>query len=66
MQILTNFIVLFHIFKALMTLICFYLLSGFLPSAVNFLRQMPVIGTILSLPGIRQVIKYFQDTKFAL
>jgi len=29
--------------------------SGFLPSAVNMLRQMPVVGTFLSLPGIRDV-----------
>uniref|UniRef100_A0A915DXV0 Vesicle transport protein GOT1B n=1 Tax=Ditylenchus dipsaci TaxID=166011 RepID=A0A915DXV0_9BILA len=32
------------------------LFGGFLPSAVNFLRQMPVIGTILMLPGIRQCV----------
>ncbi|KAA0203822.1 hypothetical protein HAZT_HAZT007229, partial [Hyalella azteca] len=28
------------------------LFSGFFPVAVNFLRRMPVIGTILNLPGI--------------
>jgi len=32
------------------------LFGGFLPSAVNFLRQMPVIGTLLMLPGIRQCV----------
>ena len=29
--------------------------SGFFPVAVNFLRRLPVIGTILNLPGIRSV-----------
>ena len=29
--------------------------SGFLPVAVNFLRRVPVIGTLLSLPGISSV-----------
>jgi len=32
------------------------LFGGFLPSAVNFLKQMPVIGTILAFPGIRQCV----------
>ena len=31
--------------------------SGFLPVAVNFLRRIPVIGTILNLPGISYVSK---------
>ena len=35
------------------------LFGGFLPSAVNFLRQMPVIGMVLSLPGIRQCLDRF-------
>lgn len=29
--------------------------SGFLPVATNFLRQLPVIGSLLCLPGISQV-----------
>ena len=29
--------------------------SGFFPVAVNFLRRLPVIGTVLNLPGIRSV-----------
>ena len=29
--------------------------SGFIPIAINFLRRLPVIGSILLLPGIRQV-----------
>ncbi|GFO18120.1 vesicle transport protein got1b-like [Plakobranchus ocellatus] len=33
----------------------FLLFSGFFPVAVNFLRRVPIIGTILSLPGIRNV-----------
>ena len=32
------------------------LFGGFLPSTVNFLRHMPVIGTILNLPFIRQCV----------
>jgi len=28
------------------------LFSGFFPVAINFLRRIPVIGTILNLPGI--------------
>ncbi|KAF7640193.1 hypothetical protein Mgra_00000020 [Meloidogyne graminicola] len=35
------------------------LFGGFLPTAVNFLRQMPIIGTILNLPGIRQCLDRF-------
>ncbi|XP_046373354.1 vesicle transport protein GOT1B-like [Haliotis cracherodii] len=31
----------------------FLLFSGFFPVAVNFLRRVPVVGTILNLPGIR-------------
>ena len=33
-------------------IICY---SGFFPVAVNFLRRVPVVGTILNLPGIRSV-----------
>jgi hypothetical protein len=29
--------------------------SGFIPIAINFLRRLPIIGSILLLPGIRQV-----------
>ena len=36
--------------------------SGFFPVAINFLRRIPVIGTLLNLPGISMVIntKHFQ------
>ncbi|BFZ03930.1 hypothetical protein BsWGS_06969 [Bradybaena similaris] len=33
----------------------FLLFSGFFPVAVNFLRRVPVLGTILNLPGIRTI-----------
>lgn len=32
-----------------------FIFSGFLPSAVIFCRNLPVIGSFLSLPGIKQV-----------
>jgi uncharacterized membrane protein HdeD (DUF308 family) len=34
----------------------FLLFSGFLPVAVNFLRRVPVVGTLLLLPGISYVV----------
>ncbi|XP_076451089.1 vesicle transport protein GOT1B-like [Babylonia areolata] len=34
----------------------FLLFGGFIPVAVNFLRRVPVIGTILNLPGIRPFV----------
>nr|CAD7431697.1 unnamed protein product [Timema monikensis] len=38
--------------------IYFYLSSpsGFFPAAINFLRRVPLLGTVLNLPGIRTVI----------
>ncbi|KAL5007769.1 hypothetical protein ScPMuIL_016575 [Solemya velum] len=33
----------------------FLLFGGFIPVAVNFLRRLPVIGTLLNLPGIKSV-----------
>lgn len=32
------------------------LFKGFLPSAVNFLRMMPVVGSLLNLPIIRGIV----------
>ncbi|XP_046676811.1 LOW QUALITY PROTEIN: vesicle transport protein GOT1B [Homalodisca vitripennis] len=32
------------------------LFSGFFPVAVNFLRRVPVLGTVLNLPGISMVV----------
>ncbi|BES98829.1 unnamed protein product [Nesidiocoris tenuis] len=34
------------------------LFSGFFPVAVNFLRRVPVLGTVLNMPGISQVIDW--------
>lgn len=34
----------------------FLLFSGFFPVAVNFLRRVPVLGTVLNLPGISSVV----------
>ncbi|VBB25514.1 unnamed protein product [Acanthocheilonema viteae] len=31
-------------------------LGGFLPVATNFLRQVPIIGSVLCLPGISQIL----------
>ncbi|XP_069684179.1 vesicle transport protein GOT1B [Periplaneta americana] len=32
------------------------LFSGFFPVAINFLRRVPLLGTILNFPGIRGVV----------
>ncbi|XP_022920635.1 vesicle transport protein GOT1B [Onthophagus taurus] len=34
----------------------FLLFSGFLPVAVNFLRRVPILGTILNFPGISAIL----------
>ncbi|KAK6629421.1 golgi transport 1B [Polyplax serrata] len=34
----------------------FLLFSGFFPAAVNFLRRVPLLGTVLNLPGISMVL----------
>ena len=34
--------------------------SDFFPVIVTFLRQLPVIGTVLTLPGIRQVGRLYR------
>ncbi|OXA37645.1 Vesicle transport protein GOT1B [Folsomia candida] len=34
----------------------FLLFSGFFPYAINFLRRVPVIGTLLNMPGISKVL----------
>ena len=33
----------------------FLLFGGFIPIVINFLRRLPIIGSILLLPGLRQV-----------
>ncbi|PIK45702.1 Vesicle transport protein GOT1B [Apostichopus japonicus] len=40
----------------------FLLFRGFFPVAINFLRRVPVIGTILNLPGISGFVARFEDT----
>ncbi|XP_024871926.1 vesicle transport protein GOT1B [Temnothorax curvispinosus] len=32
------------------------LFSGFLPVAINFLRRVPILGTVLNMPGISRVL----------
>merc|ERR1712077_132991 len=34
------------------------LFSGFFPVAINFLRRIPVLGSILNLPGISSAVFY--------
>ncbi|XP_030752872.1 vesicle transport protein GOT1B isoform X2 [Sitophilus oryzae] len=36
----------------------FLLFSGFFPVAINFLRRVPILGTILYLPGISKLINW--------
>jgi hypothetical protein len=37
-------------------LIAIFFYSGFLPVVINFLRRVPILGTLLSFPGIKQVM----------
>jgi hypothetical protein len=37
----------------------FLLFGGFIPIVINFLRRLPIIGSILLLPGLRQVHSYY-------
>ncbi|XP_038079117.1 vesicle transport protein GOT1B-like isoform X1 [Patiria miniata] len=39
----------------------FLLFRGFFPVVVNFLRRVPVISTILSLPGINGFLMRFEE-----
>jgi len=32
------------------------LFSGFFPVAINFLRRVPILGTLLNMPGISRVV----------
>ncbi|XP_066153738.1 vesicle transport protein GOT1B isoform X1 [Euwallacea fornicatus] len=34
----------------------FLLFSGFFPVAINFLRRVPILGTILNMPGISKIV----------
>ncbi|KJE97079.1 hypothetical protein CAOG_007550 [Capsaspora owczarzaki ATCC 30864] len=39
------------------------LFGDFFPIVINFLRQMPVVGQLLNLPGIAQVVDKFTGSK---
>ncbi|CAF0996243.1 unnamed protein product [Adineta ricciae] len=41
----------------------FLLFGGFIPIAINFLRRLPIIGSLLLLPGIRQVVDRLCETR---
>ena len=43
----------------------FIIFSGFFPVAINFLRRVPVVGTILSMPPIGSV-SHIKSLYFAL
>ncbi|CAG9768198.1 unnamed protein product [Ceutorhynchus assimilis] len=34
----------------------FLLFSGFFPVAINFLRRVPILGTLLNMPGISKIV----------
>ncbi|XP_063911233.1 vesicle transport protein GOT1B isoform X1 [Zophobas morio] len=36
------------------------LFSGFFPVAINFLRRVPVLGTVLNLPGLSKLINWLE------
>ncbi|XP_017769142.1 PREDICTED: vesicle transport protein GOT1B isoform X1 [Nicrophorus vespilloides] len=36
------------------------LFSGFFPVAINFLRRVPVIGTLLNMPGVSGLIDWLE------
>lgn len=39
----------------------FLLFGGFIPVVINFLRRVPVIGTLLNLPGISSLVSRFEE-----
>ncbi|XP_041485288.1 vesicle transport protein GOT1B-like [Lytechinus pictus] len=39
----------------------FVLFGGFFPVAINFLRRVPVIGTIMNLPGLSAFFSRFEQ-----
>ncbi|CAF3663291.1 unnamed protein product [Rotaria sp. Silwood1] len=41
----------------------FLLFGGFLPIVINFLRRLPIIGSILLLPGLRQITDKLSETR---
>ena len=44
----------------------FLLFGGFIPIVINFLRRLPIIGSILLLPGLRQVnYSLFEYSKYS-
>ncbi|XP_077994602.1 vesicle transport protein GOT1B-like [Glandiceps talaboti] len=41
----------------------FLLFRGFFPVVINFIRRIPVLGLVLSLPGINQLVSGMEDTR---
>lgn len=43
------------------------LFSGFFPVALSFIRRLPLIGTLLNMPGISRVVsRYADDSRTAV
>lgn len=45
------YLILINYFKYL-----FLFYSGFLPVAISFLRRVPILGTILNMPGLSRIL----------
>ncbi|XP_059489109.1 vesicle transport protein GOT1B isoform X2 [Neocloeon triangulifer] len=39
----------------------FLLFRGFFPAAINFMRRLPVLGTLLNMPGIKSFLPVAED-----
>ncbi|CAM2704386.1 unnamed protein product [Rotaria socialis] len=40
-----------------------FFLLGFIPVVINFLRRLPIIGSILLLPGLRQIMDKLSESR---
>lgn len=45
-----------NIFGSLIYCLYIFYSSGFLPVAINFLRRVPLLGTILNMPGLSRIL----------